>query len=56
MLLSPFVKKWMHLDTLRDAGGELAGQGELAEPIAPGLKPQVEERAPGDGGPTTRGS
>ena len=30
LALSPFVKKWMHLDTLdeRDPGSELAGQSQ----------------------------
>ncbi|HET9640216.1 MAG TPA: oligopeptide:H+ symporter [Allosphingosinicella sp.] len=33
LLLSPIVKRWMHLDTLedRDAGGEIAGYKELAD-------------------------
>jgi POT family proton-dependent oligopeptide transporter len=56
LALSPIVKRWMHLDTLSDQGDELAGQAEMAEPAGPGLKPQVEGRAPGDEGPTTRGS
>ena len=43
--LSPFVRKLMHLDTLRD--DDLAGQAELAENIAPGMKPQVETRPDG---------
>jgi POT family proton-dependent oligopeptide transporter len=40
LAVSPFVRKLMHLDTLRD--DDLAGQKELAEPIAPGLRPQDE--------------
>ncbi|MDP9423736.1 MAG: peptide MFS transporter [Pseudomonadota bacterium] len=42
LALSPFVRKLMHLDTLKD--DDLAGQGELAEPQAPGMKPQRETR------------
>ena len=41
LLLSPVVKRWMHLDTLQDRD-QLAGQDELAEPQAPGLFPQGE--------------
>ena len=43
LLLSPIVKRWMHLDTLEDHD-DLAGQAELAEPQAPGMKPQRETR------------
>ena len=43
LLLSPIVKKWMHLDTLKDE--DLAGRAELAEPAAPGLFPQGEDVA-----------
>ena len=42
LLLSPIVKKWMHLDTLRDAnvGDDLLGQGEgPGEPQAAGVHP-----------------
>jgi proton-dependent oligopeptide transporter, POT family len=41
LLLSPIVKRWMHLDTLKDAD-DLAGKPELAEPQAAGLTPQAE--------------
>jgi POT family proton-dependent oligopeptide transporter len=41
LALSPFVKKLMHLDTLRDED-PLAGREEIAEPQAPGLFPQSE--------------
>ena len=41
LALSPIVKKWMHLDTLRDRD-PLAGREELAEPAAPGMFPQGE--------------
>ena len=46
LLVSPFIKKLMHLDTLKD--DDLAGQAELAEPIAPGMRPQAETRPDGD--------
>ncbi len=41
LALSPFVKRWMHLDTLRD-DDRLAGRDELGEPQAAGLFPQGE--------------
>ena len=44
LALSPIVKRWMHLDTLRDE--ELAGRAELAEPAAAGMRPQ-DETTPG---------
>ena len=38
ILVSPLVKRLMHLDTLRDdADHAMPGERELAEPIAPGL-------------------
>jgi POT family proton-dependent oligopeptide transporter len=46
LAVSPFVRKLMHLDTLRD--DDLAGQKELAEPAAPGMRPQAETRPDGD--------
>jgi POT family proton-dependent oligopeptide transporter len=39
IVVSPLIKKLMHLDTLRDAD-ELAGQKELAEPQAAGVHPE----------------
>ena len=41
LLVSPIVKRWMHLDTLqdRDPGDHLAGQAEVGEPQAPGIHP-----------------
>ncbi len=42
LALSPFVKKWMHLDTLKDV--ELAGRAELAENQAPGMHPERETK------------
>ena len=43
LALSPFVKRLMHLDTLKD-DDRLAGRAELAEPAAPGMFPQDEEK------------
>ena len=37
LLVSPLIKKLMHLDTLQDEG--LAGADELAEPQAAGVHP-----------------
>jgi proton-dependent oligopeptide transporter, POT family len=37
LLLSPIVKGWMHLDTLRDE--PLEGEAEVGEPQAAGLRP-----------------
>ncbi|MEE4349021.1 MAG: peptide MFS transporter [Pacificimonas sp.] len=42
MLVSPLIKKLMHLDTLKD--DELAGEAELAEPQAAGMHPELEEK------------
>ncbi|MBB6424801.1 peptide MFS transporter [Sphingopyxis sp. JAI128] len=39
ILVSPLIKKLMHLDTLRDAE-DLAGESELAEPQAAGVRPE----------------
>jgi POT family proton-dependent oligopeptide transporter len=46
LAVSPLIKKLMHLDTLKDAD-DLAGQAELAEPAAPGMRPQDETRPDG---------
>jgi POT family proton-dependent oligopeptide transporter len=40
LLISPFIKRLMHLDTLEDE--VLAGQGELAEPQGSGSHPERE--------------
>ncbi|HTU12034.1 MAG TPA: oligopeptide:H+ symporter [Allosphingosinicella sp.] len=40
LLLSPIVKRWMHLDTLQDRDAGLAGTAELAEPQAAGTHPE----------------
>lgn len=37
LLLSPIVKRWMHLDTLKDR--ELEGREEVGEPAAAGIHP-----------------
>ena len=43
LLVSPIVKRWMHLDTLEDddVGDDLVGGGELGEPQAAGVHPEV---------------
>lgn len=41
VVISPFIKKLMHLDTLKD-NDELAGQAELAEPQAAGINTRTE--------------
>ncbi|MGE0180070.1 MAG: peptide MFS transporter [Sphingomonas sp.] len=41
LLVSPIVKRWMHLDTLKDADdGRLAGQAEIGEAQAAGAHPE----------------
>ena len=42
MVVSPLVKKLMHLDTLKDDEDHLAGESELAEPAAAGVHPEQE--------------
>jgi POT family proton-dependent oligopeptide transporter len=37
LLVSPIVKKWMHLDTLEDE--KIEGEAELGEPQAAGTHP-----------------
>jgi POT family proton-dependent oligopeptide transporter len=44
LALSPLVKRWMHLDTLRDAR-DLAGDRELGEPQAAGANLSGEVKA-----------
>jgi POT family proton-dependent oligopeptide transporter len=41
LLLSPIVKRWMHLDSLQDRDG-LAGSDEVGEPQASGVHPERE--------------
>lgn len=43
VVISPLIKKLMHLDTLKDHN-ELAGQAELAEPQAAGVNTSTETR------------
>jgi POT family proton-dependent oligopeptide transporter len=40
LALSPIVKKWMHLDTLRDRQDAVAGESELGEAQAAGVHPE----------------
>ena len=40
LLVSPLIKRLMHLDTLKDE--DLAGRPELAEPQGPGMSPEDE--------------
>jgi POT family proton-dependent oligopeptide transporter len=46
LAVSPLIRRLMHLDTLKDRD-DLAGQAELAEPAAPGMRPQDETRPDG---------
>ena len=43
LAISPIVKKWMHLDTLKDdhVGDDLLGGGEVGEPQAAGVRPST---------------
>ncbi len=41
IVVSPLIKKLMHLDTLRDAE-DLAGTSELGEPQAAGIHPEIQ--------------
>jgi POT family proton-dependent oligopeptide transporter len=46
IVISPLIKRLMHLDTLEDE--RMAGDAELAEPIAPGIPPDPSiETVPG---------
>jgi len=40
LALSPIVKRWMHLDTLRDRDADVAGAEELGEAQAAGIHPE----------------
>lgn len=44
ILVSPFIKRMMHLDTLGDVDHALAGEKELAEPMAAGVDTSGEGR------------
>ncbi len=48
LLISPLVKRMMHLSTLKD-DEEVAGQAELAEPQAAGIRPGTTPNIPGGG-------
>jgi len=54
LALSPIVKRWMHLDTLRD-DDRLAGRPQLAEAQAAGIDTKGEEKANDDPGPRPAG-
>lgn len=46
LVIAPFIKRLMHLDTLKDmAGDTMAGQAELAEPAAAGIHTGREQKA-----------
>ncbi|MBB5706205.1 peptide MFS transporter [Sphingopyxis panaciterrulae] len=40
LALSPIVKRWMHLDTLRDREGDIPGASEVGEAEAAGTHPE----------------
>lgn len=42
-LISPLVKRGMHLDTIRDVDHALAGEQEIGEPAAAGVSTQKEQ-------------
>lgn len=44
MIISPLIKKLMHLDTLKDdgEGGHLEGESEIGEPAAAGIHPTTK--------------
>ena len=44
LLVSPLIKRLMHLDTLTDDDHLLAGEPELAEPAAPGIDTRNERK------------
>jgi POT family proton-dependent oligopeptide transporter len=46
IVISPYFKRLMHLDTLGDAGRDLAGKAALAEPQAPGVPVRRGETRP----------
>ncbi|MFC3101479.1 peptide MFS transporter [Altererythrobacter lauratis] len=39
LLVSPIIKRWMHLDTLEDVQADLPGNAEMGEPQAAGVHP-----------------
>ncbi|QJB68578.1 peptide MFS transporter [Parasphingorhabdus halotolerans] len=42
IVISPLIKKLMHLDTLQDADAHLEGEGEIGEPAAAGIHPATK--------------
>jgi len=47
LLVSPIIKRWMHLDTLEDdTAKRAAGDSELGEPQAAGMHPETASRTP----------
>ena len=42
LMLAPIVKRWMHLDLLKDDDA-VAGRPELAEPQAAGVRPALKD-------------
>ncbi len=46
VIISPLIKKLMHLDTLQDdnVGDDLLGQSELGEPSAAGMHPETRDQ------------
>jgi len=42
-IISPLVKRGMHLDTIRDVDHALAGESEIGEPAAAGISTQKEQ-------------
>ena len=44
LLIAPLFKRLMHLDTLGEGHSDIAGQAELAEPVAAGLNTAGERR------------
>jgi POT family proton-dependent oligopeptide transporter len=38
-VVSPLIKKLMHLDTLKDDNAHIAGESEIGEPAAAGVHP-----------------
>jgi proton-dependent oligopeptide transporter, POT family len=44
IVISPLIKRLMHLDTLGDADHSLAGEPQLAEKQAPGMFPRAEQK------------
>ena len=52
LLVSPIVKRWMHLDTLEDR--DMAGDEQLGEPAAAGIPPNTKVETAPDANPRKR--